>query len=168
MSRVPMCGACRTRPCKRKPSPGENDVPLYYEWCASCRDLAGLDQLGAQLDVRERQLDAVATARREGLRHAAQIPSHHAPRRRPHPRKAAVGRRGSSDTDVKTACTRRRGKREIIDPRDTLARYMYAAWAAARGGFSLDYALRRHIVNDPTPEWATDIAYAMWRAPLSS
>lgn len=56
MGTPPLCGACRSRPCKRK-ARGAGDGPLYYEWCAVCRDLA-------HLDVLEQQLDALDAARR--------------------------------------------------------------------------------------------------------
>ena len=39
----PLCGACRSRPRKLKSH--VDGLPVYYDWCAVCRELAGLDRL---------------------------------------------------------------------------------------------------------------------------
>ncbi|GEM_PF-4045103 len=47
MSTPPLCGACRSRPRALKGQ--ESGSPVYYDWCAICRNLAGLDHLAVQL-----------------------------------------------------------------------------------------------------------------------
>ncbi len=43
----PICGACRTRPRQLKAH--VNGVPIYYDWCAHCREMAGLDRIAADV-----------------------------------------------------------------------------------------------------------------------